>query len=134
MQNVDTQLYEDIGALKAESKNHTKGINKLNKKSDDIIGEIKGLSVVSLELFNAYTKSTNGRLEKIEKKLLIDDSSLSGRLRVFFDNSIVRILGTALIFILFVTITYQYNGEVKKLQNIVNQKTDSSQVNVNVTD
>lgn len=130
MESSLNQLYQDIGALKAESKAHTQGIRELNEKLDGLRADIRNISAVSKadwEKRNSYVDTKlidhSTRLKRLEELQLVEASGFFTKLRGrLTDNAATLVAGVFLTLFVLALVFMARNNDIGKMMGYHGQR------------
>lgn len=130
---VDAEFYKEFGELKGQVAGMSKQLDSVETNISKISDKIDALGAVPYSVFDEHLKTASKQvehlteredenkaaIEKILKRLDLDDNSLSGRLSTFFNNAAVKIIGGGVITLVIVAIGLSYLGQINDMRKAI---------------
>lgn len=130
---VDAEFYKEFGELKGQVAGMSKQLDSVETNIVKISDKIDALGAVPYSVFNDHLKTASKQVEhltaradenkaainSILKRLDIDDSSLSGRLSIFFNNAAIKIIGGGVITLVVVAIGLSYLNQINDMRRAI---------------
>lgn len=130
---MDPEIYKQIGELTGRFNTLEKN---MERQFDDLKQAIREQNNVPLSVFKEYTKESRAitddlstRVDAIEDMLRVKEATITGKVALFLDNALVKIIGTSLIGLILVAIYINYQTQIRltndRIDSVVEGKTDS---------
>ncbi len=130
---MDREFYEEFGELKGQVAGMSKQLDSVETNIGKISDKIDALGAVPCSVFDDHLKTASKQVEhltaradenkaainSILKRLDIDDSSLSGRLSIFFNNAAIKIIGGGVITLVVVAIGLSYLNQINDMRRAI---------------
>lgn len=130
---MDAEFYKEFGELKGQVAGMSKQLDSVEANIGKISDKIDALGAVPYSVFDGHLKTASKQvehltaradenkatIEKILKRLDLDDNSLSGRLSVFFNNAAVKIIGGGAITLVIVAVGLSYLGQINDMRKAI---------------
>lgn len=130
---VDAEFYKEFGELKGQVAGMSKQLDSVETNISKISDKIDALGAVPYTVYDEHLKTANNQIEnltvradenkaaieKILKRLDLDDNSLSGRISTFFNNAAVKIIGGGVITLVVVAIGLSYLNQINDMRRAI---------------
>lgn len=136
---VDAEFYKEFGELKGQVAGMSKQLDSVETNIVKISDKIDKLGAVPYSVFDNHLKTAGRQVEHLAqradenkaaidailKRLDIDDSSLSGRLSIFFNNAAVKVIGGGVITLVIAVIGLSYMGQINEMRRAIESLRDN---------
>lgn len=135
MKNVvmDPEIYKQLGELKGRFNTFE---NNMKQEFVELKQTIKEQSVVPYGIYEARVKATDiihqnhedrlksieGKVDVVEDTLQIREHTTTGKLAVFLDNAIVKVIGGSVILLVIAAMYYANQSQIKSLESQIDSK------------
>lgn len=130
---VDAEFYKEFGELKGQVAGMSKQLDSVETNIVKISDKIDKLGAVPYSVFDDHLKTAGKHVEhltaradenkaaidSILKRLDIDDSSLSGRLSIFFNNAAIKIIGGGVTTLVVVAVGLSYLNQINDMRRAI---------------
>lgn len=130
---VDAKFYEEFGELKGKVDGMSTQLTDVKSEVGKISEKLDRLSAVPMSAYNDHLKTASEQyktllaradenkaaIDTINRRLELDDNSLSGRLSIFFNNAAVKIIGGGVITLVVVAIGLSYLNQINDMRKMI---------------
>ena len=130
---VDADFYKEFGELKGKVDGMSTQLTDVKLEVGKISEKLDRLSAVPMGVYNDHLKTASDQyktllaradenkaaIDTINRRLELDDNSLSGRLSVFFNNAAVKIIGGGVITLVVVAIGLSYLNQINDMRRAI---------------
>lgn len=120
---MDPEIYKQIGELTGRFNTFEQN---MSNQFNEVKQAIKDQSVVPYSVYDKHVESSDKAIsvlredvDNIQDNLNIRANSLSGKLDIFLDNTVVKIIGSSFVGLVLIVIYWSYQKQIDNITQMV---------------